>query len=98
MTDKQWECFSDSAYFNNWAVRNKTDRKFHSAIHVATKEEAEFLIGKLNSQQGLIDALEKILPLTLPAPNTPIPPNIAKDLIEIEQIAEAALLAAKGRR
>ena len=35
--------------------------------------------------QTVKEALEKIMPLTLPTPGTPIAPNIGKDLMEIEQ-------------
>ena len=59
MTDKsKWECFSDAAYFDKWAVRNTSDMSFSSVIHVNTKEEAEFLVEKLNSYKELVGALE----------------------------------------
>ncbi len=54
----QWECFSDASYYDKWAVRNKTDRAFHSAIHVSTKEEAEFLTLKLNKLDLYREALD----------------------------------------
>lgn len=44
-----WECFRDEGYYHKWAVRDKNgDMAFMSAIHVNTKEEAEFLVERLN--------------------------------------------------
>lgn len=42
----KWEYFCDPSYYHKWAVRNS--RRFDSAIHVGTKEEAEFLANELN--------------------------------------------------
>lgn len=48
---EEWECFCDEAYYHQWAVRNKNgDCSFTSAIHVRTKDEAEFLVSRLNAQ------------------------------------------------
>lgn len=89
MSDKlDWEYFSDASYYDKWAVRNKTDRKFHSAIHVATKEEAEFLVGKLNGHQSLIDALEEAKNYLV------VQTGVHKNIV-LEKI-DAALLAARG--
>ena len=52
---KRWEYFCDSSYYDKWAVRDKADRSFHSAIHVGTKEEAEFLANSLNELLTLQD-------------------------------------------
>ena len=46
--DAQWECFCDMAYFDKWAVRNKNDRAFTSAIHVETYDEAQYITEKFN--------------------------------------------------
>mgnify|MGYP001581956061 CR=1 FL=1 len=61
---KRWEYFCDSSYYDKWAVRDKADRSFHSAIHVGTKEEAEFLANSLNELLTLQDRyneMEKVL-------------------------------------
>lgn len=50
---KNWECFRDINYYNQWAVRNKENKSFHAAIHVGTKEEAEFLVDALNAKDNL---------------------------------------------
>jgi hypothetical protein len=53
-----WECFCDPAYYDKWAVRNKIERSFYQAIHVNTKEEAEFLVTRLNQLElygGLLE-------------------------------------------
>ena len=43
-----WEYFLDIAYFDMYAVRNINDKSFNSAIHLKTKEEAQFLTDSLN--------------------------------------------------
>ena len=52
MVDK-WECFRDSAYYDMWAVRNKDNKGFYHAIHVGTRDEAEFLVESLNELDRL---------------------------------------------
>lgn len=49
----RWECFYDENYFQLWAVRNSSELAFTDAIHVRTKEEAEFLIRQLNKLREL---------------------------------------------
>lgn len=50
--EEEWECFCDEGYYDHWAVRDKNgDRAFTSVIHVGTKEEAEFLVSRLNASQ-----------------------------------------------
>jgi hypothetical protein len=48
-----WECFCDDCYYGMYAVRHTSDKSFSSAIHVMTKEEAEFICEKLNELQIL---------------------------------------------
>lgn len=53
MTDEKlnekWECFCDEGYYHMWAVCDANGSKaFTDAIHVRTKEEAEFLVERLN--------------------------------------------------
>ena len=45
----EWECFCDHAYYERWAVKPFECGDFHQTIHVNTKEEAEFLVERLNS-------------------------------------------------
>lgn len=58
-TLKNWEYFRDAAYYDKWAVRNKLDKAFTSAIHVETFEEAEFLVDELNGKESLTAQLEE---------------------------------------
>lgn len=62
MSEKElkWECFCDEAYYGTWAVRNIDDKSFNSAIHVNTKEEAEFLVNELNSKDKLQSRIEEL--------------------------------------
>lgn len=53
----KWECFSDAAYYDRWAVRNTKYKSFNSAIHVGTKEEAEFLVTQLSKLDLVRDVL-----------------------------------------
>lgn len=48
-----WEYFFEEFYYGLWAVRNKQHRGFNEAIHVRTKEEAEFLVEALNERDKL---------------------------------------------
>ena len=44
-----FECFSDPAYFDMWAVRDIENRSFNEAVHVVDKKEAERLVERLNT-------------------------------------------------
>ena len=55
-----WEFFCDTSYYDKWAVRNADDKSFNSAIHVGTKEEADFLVESLNGLAELQAKLGKI--------------------------------------
>lgn len=51
----KWSCFCDESYFHKWAIQHKDRKAFTQAIHVNTKEEAEFLVERLNLSEQLID-------------------------------------------
>lgn len=54
MSFKQpWKYFCDESYFHKWAVQHEEHRSFNQAIHVNTKEEAEFLVDQLNKLVNL---------------------------------------------
>jgi len=55
-----WHCFLDRSYFDTWAVQHKDRRSFYEAIHVNTREEAEFLVEQLNRVVELEEALRKV--------------------------------------
>lgn len=96
MSEYVWESFCDEAYFDMWAIRNTSDKSFNSAIHVNTKEEAEFLVDKLNQNDALVEALGNMVYyaklIVNPKAQGTIKPSLAmRQLTE----AEAALKAAK---
>jgi hypothetical protein len=92
MSKHAWECFCDTAYYDKWAVRNTVDKSFKAAIHVETKEEAEFLVEKLRNFDALVEALEEIKS-GMPKSDDDYYDGWA---YEYRLIAEAALKAAKG--
>ena len=49
----KWECFCDAVYYKLWAVKPVDCGDFHQTIHVNTKEEAEFLVERLNNSVSL---------------------------------------------
>lgn len=53
--DKNWECFSDATYFDKWAIRDKRDKSFTSAIHVETYNEAQDITDKFNKLEELTE-------------------------------------------
>lgn len=44
-----WECFSDPAYYDMWAIRQVGNRNFEETIHVVNGKEAKQLCAWLNS-------------------------------------------------
>ena len=44
-----WECFSDAAYYDMWAIRQIGNRNFDETIHVVNGKEAKHLCAWLNS-------------------------------------------------
>lgn len=55
---ERWECFPDKSYYDKWAVRDSNSScKFESSIHVGTKEEAEFLVKRLNAHTHIAEKL-----------------------------------------
>lgn len=44
----EWECFCDSAYYNLWCVRRRTEREFGRGFHLHNKDEALALTKLLN--------------------------------------------------
>jgi uncharacterized lipoprotein YehR (DUF1307 family) len=57
---EKWHCFCDTAYYHYWAVQHKEQRDFYQAIHVNTKEEAEYLVEQLNKLERYEAALSGI--------------------------------------
>ena len=51
-----FECFSDPAYFDMWAVRDIENRSFNEAVHVVDKKEAEYLVERLNTLEAFLHA------------------------------------------
>ncbi len=43
-----WECFSDSAYYDMWAVRPVGERRWGHCFHLPSQDEAEGLTALLN--------------------------------------------------
>ena len=51
-----FECFSDPAYFDMWAVRDIENRSFNEVVHVVDKKEAEYLVERLNTLEAFLHA------------------------------------------
>jgi hypothetical protein len=57
---EQWECFSDMAYFDMWAVRPVGETKWGACFHVPSREEAEGLRDLLNKLSAPDDRVKPV--------------------------------------
>jgi hypothetical protein len=55
-----WEWFLDESYYDQYAVRNTSNKSFNDAIHVKTREEAEFLTKALNELDLLKSTVQNL--------------------------------------
>ena len=75
-----WECFCDQSYYDMWAVRHTDDKRFNSAIHVRKKEEAEFLVERLNNYNELRSKVNKAMAIIKHGCDWQVPDDVLKNI------------------
>jgi hypothetical protein len=60
----QYEFFRDAAYFDLWAVREVSERRWGHCFHVQTKDEAEGLVEQMNAallrERQLLEIIQEL--------------------------------------